>query len=355
MRIGRWDITFAFSLFCSLLINSGMVGVVVLRAQPPRVVDLSSWQTRQLPTTSPAEVLLPPADLLEPPPPKKKIEFDNRDVFGEHQGTGEALNSSPGDQPLQSMKGPQVQAYLGRNPPSARGGGGGSPAMIGAASPAQAAAPKVTPPAPQAKLRQPQQTKPQNPQPPQANAPVADVRGNQPMLRPQTQPVNIAPQVSPQAAVSQVQPSVAASPAVNTPSMQGNRRPPGPPGQTADVAPPSDKDSDPFSDNNSFRFINGRVSARNGRIVKTVRPQLLQAGMLDAELMANPSVTFLATVDEQGNVIHVDRYRSSGSDNIDLPCEQALAQWWIEPSKDKSGKPTKDIVSVTFMFFDAPQ
>jgi hypothetical protein len=342
MRIGRWDITFAFSLFCSLLINSGMVGVVVLRAQPPKVVDLADWRTRLLrqPTTEPAE------------PPPDKFEFDNRDVFGEHQGTGEALNSSPGDQPLQAMKGPQLQAYLGRNRPSAQGGGG-TPTLIGAASPAQAAAPHVTPPAPR--------VTPPAPRPKPAQRPpdvVVDAAGNQPQTPPPTPQVNASPltNVSPQ-----TPPSPQANKSSQTPvsppavaaavEQQGKPLPPGPPAAAADTAPPSDKDSDPFSDNNSFRYVNGSVSARNGRQVKTVRPHLLQAGEFDASVMRNPSVTFLATVDEHGNVIHVDLYRTSGSDNIDQPCEEALQQWWIEPSKDENGRPTRDIVSVTFSFY----
>jgi hypothetical protein len=327
MRIGRWDITFAFSLFCSLLINSGMVGVVVLRAQPPKVVDLASLRTRLLrePATEPAE------------PPPDKFEFDNREAFGEHQGTGEALNSSPGDQPLHAIKGPQIQAFLGRNPPAARGGGG-SPTLIGAASPAQAAAPHVTPPAPHVK-------------PVQRPPDVASATGNQPQAPPPSPQVNASPLTN---ASPQSPPSPPATPAVNAAAAQhqGKPLPPGPPASAADAAPPSDKDSDPFSDSNSFQYVNGRVSARNGRQVKTVRPHLLQVGEYDASIIRNPSVTFLATVDEQGNVIHVELFRTSGSDNIDQPCEEALQQWWIEPSKDKNGRPVKDIVSITFSFYE---
>jgi outer membrane biosynthesis protein TonB len=67
--------------------------------------------------------------------------------------------------------------------------------------------------------------------------------------------------------------------------------------------------------------------------------------------MPRPAVTFLATVDEQGNVIHVDLYHTSGSDNIDLPCEEALNQWKIEPSKDRNGRPVRDVVSITFVLY----
>ena len=138
---------------------------------------------------------------------------------------------------------------------------------------------------------------------------------------------------------------------------QSSTNPPGKPGapgplsstaSSSDPAPPSDRDSDPFSTKNSIVFVNGKVYARNGRWVKTVRPNLTEAGYIDAALLPNPMVTFLAAIDEQGNVTRVILYRSSGSDNIDLPCQEALNDWKIEPSKDKNGKPMKDLVSVTF-------
>jgi len=132
------------------------------------------------------------------------------------------------------------------------------------------------------------------------------------------------------------------------PGAPGPPGPPGPPDASDQSVPASDKESDPFSDTNTFHFVNGKVSARNGRWVKTVKPHITEAGWTDAVKLADPSVTFLATVDEQGNVTSVVRYRSSGSDNIDLPCEEALNQWKIEPAKDKDGKPIKDVVAVTF-------
>jgi hypothetical protein len=318
MRIGHWDITFLFSLTCSLLINSGMVGVVVLRAQPPGVIDLNRWHTRVVPTPTP-EIL--------PPPPQKQIDFDNRDTFGEHQATGQALNSSPGDQPLLSMKADEIQAFLGRNPPVGAGGGGGGPILIGAASPQQAAVPHVKPAEPPVNT------------PPQPKQSVADTsEGNTGDDPPPSPPKATPPRQNTNAS--------AAAAAQNPPGTPGPRSP-----AAANPTPPSDKDSDPFSDANSFRFVNGRVDARNGRWVKTVKPHITDAGILAAELMAHPAVEFLATVDEQGNVIHVDRYRSSGSDYIDLPCEEALSQWKIEPSKDRNGRPVQDVVSITFVFY----
>jgi hypothetical protein len=467
MRNRYWDITFLFSLICSLLINSGMVGLVVLHTQPPTAAELNDWRTRAAlakpagvkpPTVAemiPPPAIQPPVEASKPPPAPPKLQFDERDDFGENGGIGEALNSTPGDQPMEAANGPQVQAYLGRTSALTAGGGGGSSGasgatMIGAVSPAAAATPIVkapqvpvkVPPPPQRTQTavkpppdkpQPTDVKPappvEHPQPTQAaaNPPLPKPQPTQTAAKPQTvppqqpteanaKPTNEKPQpktdkpagkevvagdttpidemgtqplrpppsappaspppppppppasppppppavtimndapttrpvVQPMQLASAVAPSQPNRP--NQPSQPGRPGPPGPPNASPEHAPASDKDSDPFSDSNSFHFVNGKVSARNGRWVKTVKPQLSQAGWIDASLMANPSVVFLATVDEQGNVINVARYHSSGSDNIDLPCEQALNEWKIEPSKDKDGKPVKDVVAVSFGF-----
>ncbi|HUB24560.1 MAG TPA: hypothetical protein VL992_03950 [Tepidisphaeraceae bacterium] len=412
-----FDITFFFSLGCSLVINTGMVSVVVYHTQAPAVVSLDRWRrstslSKSHPTTAPTapavtqQFPLPQDNPVLPPPPKPVV-LDNRETFGETGGVGSALNSSPGEQLMQAAKGPQEQAFLGRTPPrggGAGGGGGGGgqggaggaaaaivPAapgagqMIGANGPTAAATPnvKVPPlnikPAPQPQpakaIAQTPQIKPpsqqtskfdgkgtgtvepvkpelfgvKTPPPPAAPAPSA--------APPPPPPAGVAANATPtNAAATPV--AAQASPAVNqSPSQPGQPGRPGSPGApgapgasspTAATAPPSDKESDPFSDSNSFKFVNGRVVARNGRWVKTVKPELTDAGWIDASLMADPAVTFLATVDEQGNVVHVMTYRSSGSDNIDLPCEEALNQWKIEPSKDASGHPVRDVVAVTF-------
>jgi outer membrane biosynthesis protein TonB len=524
MRIGKWDITFLFSLFCSLVINSGMVGVVVLHTRPPKVVNLSAWHARPAPLrvseAPPAEAVYTP-DIPPPPPPpspppppqqpKPKVEFDPRQAFGERGGAGEALDSSPGEQPMMSRLGTQEQAFLGRNPPRVAGGGGGGggqggqagspgkagpPArmLIGAASPAESAAPRVAAQPKPAVAQRPSQQSPQQakpnpaiakstpapsppapspPVPQQANAkpdpngkdqksvagkgdqktdkpatpkpnaalaksaappvpPPASVKAGtdekaqpaiagtgeekidkpdlkpgpaieqnalanqpsppQPKMQvamttplappappsktppstPLTQPADpaltkqapppSAPPAAPPAvqvalAPSQPQPPpspssvAAASGRPGAPGAPGSPAPAGPPNSTPDAAPASDKDSDPFSDINSFKFVNGRVQARNGREVKTVRPHLSESGWQDVWLMGHATVTFLAEIDAHGNVTGVRLYRTSGSDNIDLPCEQALSQWTFEPSKDKNGRAMADTLSVTFGFY----
>jgi TonB family protein len=58
-------------------------------------------------------------------------------------------------------------------------------------------------------------------------------------------------------------------------------------------------------------------------------------------------VTLGATVDAAGFVQNVVILRSSGSDNIDLPAQRAVYNWWFEPTKDKTGQPQPDLWVVT--------
>jgi hypothetical protein len=484
------DYSFAIAFLSSLLINSGMIGMVVVHARPSQEVDLAQLHPPHLtsPTTAPSgPEYLPDDDSQDtppeptkalpkpapPPPPPPKVQMDNREAFGETGGKGEALNSSPGNQPMQAIQGPQIQAFLGRNPsdanhhegkPMPAGGGGenggdGQP-MVGAKAPAQPSAPRPpshqptqspprqapakqipvqrpsatsTPPAQQPTPSRPQpqpqtppkqvpakptpspikpspapnpsQTPPQpqtppaksskldgkgtsvtsspppdgigieparpaavpapKPKPPPSPPPAAAAndQSSDPLLRqPISQPQALAPPPAdasedlnspPQDSTERLLALASQSPSLSEANSSPPGKPgaPGPPASGASVknpAPQSDRDSDPFSTQNSIAFVNGKVLARNGRWVKTVKPNLTEAGYIDAALLANPAVTFLATVDEQGNVIRVILYHSSGSDNIDLPCEEALNDWKIEPSKDKNGKPVKDIVAVTF-------
>jgi hypothetical protein len=386
MRRRYFDITFFFSLGCSLLINTGMVSVVVYHTQPPTILSLERWRRSSSsnpprPKTQPAapqvtqNFPLPQDNPVLPPPPKAVV-LDNRQTFGETGGVGSALNSSPGQEPMQAAKGSQVQAFLGRTPPMGGGGAGGEGgtggaagggAMIGANGPTAAATPNVKVPTIHVKPQpQPPPAKAvaQTPQvkPPSQQTSKFDGKGTgtvEPVkpelfgvktpLPPAAPAPSAAPPPPPPAgAQADATPANASAVSPGAPGRPGKPGPPGGAGPTAAVAPPSDKESDPFSDSNSFKFVNGRVVARNGRWVKTVKPQLTDAGWIDASLMADPAVTFLATVDEQGNVVHVMMYRSSGSDNIDLPCEEALNQWKIEPSKDANGQPVRDVVAVTF-------
>lgn len=115
-------------------------------------------------------------------------------------------------------------------------------------------------------------------------------------------------------------------------------------------APPTDSESDPFAKAPSVVFRAGRVEARMGRKIKTVRPRLSLAGQYDVAGAGQISAVFGVHIDANGNVTQIDLLRSSGSNEIDLPCRRALQQWWIEPPKDKNGKPMPDVLVIKLSF-----
>jgi TonB family protein len=99
----------------------------------------------------------------------------------------------------------------------------------------------------------------------------------------------------------------------------------------------SDSESDPFAPGMSVDFRDGRVDARLGRKVKTVRPKLSLASRYDLQGSLYPSMKVRVQIDAEGVVRKVDILKSSGSVGADQSVEVALYQWWFEPIKDKAG------------------
>jgi TonB family protein len=115
--------------------------------------------------------------------------------------------------------------------------------------------------------------------------------------------------------------------------------------------PPSASDSDPFDNSINVVVRPGRVDAATGRKVRTVRPDLTIAAETDLMTAGGGRVQLAVRIDPSGNVADVRVLASSGyPDDIDLPCVQAMHQWWIEPSKDKSGHPVSDVIVITITF-----
>jgi TonB family protein len=110
-------------------------------------------------------------------------------------------------------------------------------------------------------------------------------------------------------------------------------------GSNTVAAPITDSDSDAFSTVGAAEFRPGRVVSRFGRKVKTVRPKLSLAGQYDLLSVQSPSVILRVRVDETGRVREVKVVKSSGSNEIDQPCQLAMYEWWFEPPRNKEGKP----------------
>jgi TonB family protein len=121
-------------------------------------------------------------------------------------------------------------------------------------------------------------------------------------------------------------------------------------GTGADPAPKSDSEVDAFSVLGSAEFRDGRVSVRSGRQVKTRRPKIRLAGMIDMVQASATSVVLKVAVDATGKVTDVDVVRSSGSNEIDQPCRVAMYEWWFEPKKDAAGRAVPDVFKFTISF-----
>ena len=121
-------------------------------------------------------------------------------------------------------------------------------------------------------------------------------------------------------------------------------------GAGADPAPKSDSESDAFSVLGTVEFRAGRVTVRSGRQVKTRRPKIGLAGMVDLAHSRRAQVELKVAVDESGKVTNVDVARSSGSNEIDQPCRVAMYDWWFEPKKDAAGRAVPDVFQFTIAF-----
>ncbi|HYE21786.1 MAG TPA: TonB C-terminal domain-containing protein [Tepidisphaeraceae bacterium] len=118
---------------------------------------------------------------------------------------------------------------------------------------------------------------------------------------------------------------------------------PGVPVPPADAATDVGMESDPFSKTPNVEFRDGKVEARNGRKVKSIRPRLSDAARRDLISLASPSVLAKVRIDKTGKVVDVTVLRGSGSEAVDMPVYRALWEWWFEPPVDKAGNPLPDV------------
>ena len=121
-------------------------------------------------------------------------------------------------------------------------------------------------------------------------------------------------------------------------------------GTGADPAPMSDSEVDAFSVLGSAEFRSGKVTVQSGRQVKTRRPRIGLAGMVDLAQRTTAQVVLKVAVDPTGKVTDVNVLRSSGSNEIDQPCRVAMYEWWFEPKKDAAGHAVPDVFQFTISF-----
>jgi hypothetical protein len=283
------------------------------------------------------------------PPPADPVDYE--ELFGERGSKGAAANSSPGDQPMEAPQGSQEQAALTPRPGLPNSAAGQSnPSSGGAAAsganettprpPAAVATPFGPPPDPAAPFGVSLATDSVSPPLKTAKKPTSAVSAQPPpKAQPATRPLVALASAADSAAahVSDATPPTTAAAA----AAQASRGPAGEAGNK------SESESDPFVTRPTFTWHNGKLEARDGRKVKTVRPKLTDAGEVAVATLESPMVSFVVSIDDAGKVIGVDYLHHSGSNEIDLPAYRAMFEWEFEPTKDKRGVAVPDAVIVT--------
>ena len=102
------------------------------------------------------------------------------------------------------------------------------------------------------------------------------------------------------------------------------------------------------------RFANGRLIPQPGRKMRMRQlPDMGPAAWADLVTIEGPYVVLRLKIDADRNVVEARTIRfSSGSDNVDLPCERAAYTWWFEPSKDpRTGERHGEEMELTTIFF----
>jgi TonB family protein len=310
--------------------------------------------------------------------PATDEEEDPMQRLGDSAGKGTAIGESPGDLPMQARQSTQEQPFLSLDP-AGPGKIGEDPtdSMIplghaGAAAPAAPAAPPAAP-APALARNSPKQLAAVTPPPSAAAQPeipfgfgAAASKIAEPFVAPagpvlpaphepdRPEPETPKPTEDAQDAQALAPPPTPPAPQQASAVPSGvDQQLPAQPGadKAADPAPQGSTESDPSSTRGFAEFRAGSTSVRLGRKFKLTRPRLSLASINDLMAVASPTVVLKLTIDESGNVISADVYRSSGSTNVDQPCQLAAYNWWFEPTKDKSGKPIKDVILFTIRFF----
>jgi hypothetical protein len=393
----RRDPTVLIALVFALAAHLVLLGVGVRAARR----DLGWWLKSQ-----PVKVTPHPMEPVEIPKPN-----DPMQQLGDHETKGESINSSPGDVPMESMSADarQEQAMMQRDPAGfggrtsnrqlekvLRGDNGDNrpraPNSSGQASAQQSQGqqsqaqqsqaaqsssaasvfgsrestladllPKVNMPLP-AKMRPDNSVKGTDTAvDPLSRGPLAISQAQQNAIKDPGQPKQGQDQKASQQQANQQQTNQQqtnqqanqqnSNQQANATSNGGAGGKPGADPGAGNPVPTSDFESYPVT-HVASRFVAGRIEARSGRKMRTRElPRLGVAAYADLEGMDNPCVVMMLRIDTTGNVTDVRIEHSSGSDDIDLPCQKAAYTWWFEPLKDpKTGEIKPEMIEFTIYF-----
>lgn len=350
----RRDPTLLLALFVALAAHLLILGMGVRTARHELGWWLQGAALQSRPQTAPLTAIPPPSDPMQ--------------QLGDHDTHGTSINNSPGDRPMESSFADlrQEQAAMQRDPAGYGGkgsnrqledalrGNNGTGGQRGVNAQAQTSASvfgsretALAESAPRVNRAPPVKA---NPQVASGNGEIDPLsQGPNAMRPPSTAPAASAQTTSAQANATNAQ-NASAQGGENSPNGAGGKPGTADPG-AGNPIPTSDFESFPVT-HVAGRLVAGRLEARTGRKMRTRElPRLGPAAVADLSSMENPSVVMELTIDETGNVTDVKIERSSGSDNIDLPCERAAYTWWFEPLKDpRTGKAGKELIEFTIYF-----
>jgi TonB family protein len=152
------------------------------------------------------------------------------------------------------------------------------------------------------------------------------------------------------AAVPEVtQPTQSPSSAANSAQAAGAASVAGASIPPADPAPQADTQSDPFSSVASVEFRRGKLAAQLGRRHRLTYPRFGIASIVEGALLNESRIALVITIDPSGHVKAARIAKSSGSANIDQAWRLTAYEWWFEPRKDPTGKPTTHDESFLFV------
>lgn len=320
--------------FCASLTLHAFVALSAIDRYAGERIYLPGFDRTRVAAKSTSERILIPLPIPQPDPrPDEQL--------GRRDGSGTAVDDSPGELPLVARKGPQNQAFLSRDPP---GPGLLRSELSESVLPSGRAALSTSLQARDAD-RQPQSRQEAVEESIEAQRSIPfgigepDARlGDSDVDRPA---VTARPAVEAAAVIAQ-QPTNAA--AASAPPPIGE---PGAPNSPADPAPQSDTESDPFTVLGGANFSPGGTKAQLGRAHRLTYPRIGLSGLVDGAQIGRAMLVLQITIDQSGNVNSASVFKSSGSNSIDQACRTTAYEWWFEPLKGKDGRVRR---SETFLF-----
>ena len=322
----RADVSLTFAL-CASLVLHGLLSLALAEAFV-RDVGGRIWLAAPSRGQALAEA--------EAPLPRFDLDEDPRRRLGDAEGTGYAIDESPGERQLLARQGAVDQPMLSRDPvgPGRVGdepsewtlapGDGGATDSARLPSPAFASAADAPAVGIAASAAVPSAAS--HPRNEVARDPAGDLAAAQATPDQMTAPSAVAPSAAPPPAAS---------------AGDGDARPG--PRVAADPAPKGESELDPVSVVGTMDFRNGSTTVRAGRKHKIIRPRLTLDAKLDLVSLGSTYLILRMRLDESGNVTSSEVARSSGSNSVDQVFKVTSYEWWFEPARDQRNRPTTDL------------